>query len=87
MSFPETEEEVKGWHLLHDMPVRDLLPGEYLVPDDIQLLDGKYIQLYQIAGTPKSSISTSGRVSFESRLSALESGLAELAEMMINGGR
>ena len=52
MSFPEGEEQVEGWYLLRNGEAPETVYGEHVVPGDIELIDGHYVQTYEVAGVP-----------------------------------
>ena len=51
-SIPEGEEEVFGWRLVHDGVAPDIYYGQRIVPGGIELIDGNYVQTYDVAGNP-----------------------------------
>ena len=79
-SFPENEEQVMDWYLIHD-DVPKINPNETAIPDKIALKNGKYVQTYRIEKFDQSTKPVSN-LTIEDRISAIESGLIELAELL-----
>ncbi len=82
VSFPQNEEEVNGWHLLHNDLVPKTSYGQSIIPDKIISKDGKWYQTYRVVGEPQE---IPEGTTTEDRISAIESGLAEIARMLVEG--
>lgn len=80
-SIPELEEEVGEWHLIHNGDAPIIQNGQSIVPDEIKLQNGKYVQTWKSVG----KIQESSSVMLEDRISAIESGLIEIAKLMSEG--
>lgn len=81
-SIPDSIEEVNGWHFVHNGSSPDMQPGQSIVPDEIVLRDGIYVQTYKIVDASEQPVVNA---SIEDRMAAIESGLIELAQMMTSG--
>lgn len=76
-SFPSDAEEVEGWFFLHNGIAPATEYGQSVAPGAIELVDGKYVQQYEVVGTPRPE-----PVSMEDRIQELEDALVELAEII-----
>ncbi len=70
-------EEINGWYKLYNGQAPETQHGQSIIPDKIVFENGRYIQTYKVVGsaTPKEP-------SYEERLSAVEDGVAELAQII-----
>lgn len=81
VSFPNGEETVMDWHLLHyDAPKVD--SNQIVIPDKIEMINGRYVQTYRIEESAETA-EPAMDVSIEKRISAIEAGLAELAALLV----
>ncbi len=83
-SIPEGAEEAGGWHLVHFGEAPAAGENETAVPDEIVERDGIYVQTYKIVENPEPYVPMHG-ATLEDRIYAVESGLAEIAQMLANG--
>lgn len=83
-SIPEGAEEAGGWHLVHSGEAPTAGENETAVPDEIVEQDGIYVQTYRIVENPEPYVPMHG-ATLEDRIFAVESGLAEIAQMLANG--
>ena len=76
-SFPVRQEMVGGWFLLHAGSTPELQYGQSVVPASVELVDGRYVQTYEVSGSPQPE-----PVPVEDRIRELEDALLEIAEIV-----
>ena len=85
-SFPENEEVVLDWNLIHD-DFPEISSSQSAIPDKIEEIDGKYFQTYKIVEIGPVHDDSNLQATLEERISAIESGIVEIAQILSNGGR
>ena len=81
-SFPYDAEEVEGWFLIHPGSISENVQvGQSVVPGSIEFINGKYVQTYEVFGNPFYD-ENQDKNETDSRISALEDGLAEIAQLL-----
>ena len=78
VSFPKGEEQVEDWYLLHNDTFPKVEGTQRIVQDTIVLKDGKYYQTFKVGEKPL----TKTIIDNNSRIAALEEGVAELAKLI-----
>ena len=85
-SFPDTTEEVNGWHLIDESVLYPALEASQIaVPEDIELHDGRYARTYSVKDVPASPApSVPLDESLEAKYARLEQAFLELSQMVSN---
>ena len=76
-SFLGRQESIDGWVLLHNGRVPETQSGQSAVPAAVEFVDGRYVQTYEVSGSPQPE-----PASVEDRIRELEDALLEIAEIV-----
>lgn len=83
-SFPDSTEEVNGWHLVDEMALYPSLEEDQIaVAEGIELQDGKYVRTYSVKDAPAPAAAPVDE-SLEAKYARLEQAFLDLAQMVSN---
>ena len=74
-SFPDGAEQIGDWHLLHNGPAPETIPGQSVTPGPIECVDGRYIQTYVAIGNLETCRSAKLEILSEAHRQAEETGV------------
>lgn len=83
-SFPDTTEEINGWHLVDESVLYPALEVDQIaVAEGIELHDGRYVRTYSVKDAPAPAV-TPVDESLEAKYARLEQAFLDLAQMVSN---
>lgn len=74
-SFPDGAEQIGDWHLLHNGPAPETIPGQSIAPGPIECVDGRYIQTYIVTGNLETCRAAKLEILTEAHRQAEETGV------------
>lgn len=83
-SFPDTTEEINGWHLVDESVLYPALEVDQIaVAEGIELHDGRYVRTYSVKDAPAPASAPTDD-SLETKYARLEQAFLDLAQMVSN---